>query len=227
MESNLGLTRGQIITEGLGRAGRPDLASNARLWLNLFLEKNYTGQDYEWLLKEVDNRIAVEGDPLPSDYERMKVITMTPNRIPVKLVEADEYEWLRRGYGFPQYTTQTFGTPNWAYIDQTLGLIHWVPLPPTGAGQQVVYNYFYYYFPTLPDPTNPSLDSLIPVWGLDNTILITEIYTRALQWSDDLRYAQEKDAVKTLLDESKMNSRDLRAGSPRFKLGKSHKRRRF
>lgn len=224
-QTNIGLTRLQIMNEGLGRAGRPDLLSEARLWLNLFLEKQYLSQDYEWLLKNVDNRLCVNGDTLPSDYIRMKTITVTSNRLPVKLVEADEYEWLRRGYGFDQTTSQQNGTPNWAYIDQNANLIYFLPVPP--SSNSVYYNYFYYSFPTLPDPTSSSGDSQVPKWGETTDILIQAIFARALQWLDDDRAPVEINNVKALLTDSRINSRDLRAGSPRFKLGKCHRRGRF
>lgn len=223
-QTNLQLTRGQIITEGLGRAGRPDLLVNARLWLNLFLEKQYLNQDYEWLVKEIDNQTLIEGASIPEDYVRMKTITATPNRLPVLLVEADEYEWRRRGTSNGPAII-TYGTPVIAYIDQAKDEIHFWPLPPVMT--PLTYNYFYYYFPELPDPTNPSNDTMVPMWGQSNDILIEEIYVRALNWNDDDRYEKEQNNVKKLLDESKMNSRDLRAGSPRFKLGKCHRRRRF
>lgn len=222
-QKNLQLTRLQIITEGLSRAARPDLTSNGRLWLNLFLEKQYLNQDHEWLVKEVSNRIMVNGDTLPADYVRMKTMTVTSNRIPMRVIEADEYEWLRRAYGTPgQLST---GNPNVAYIDEVNNVIYFVPLPSTVIIP--VYNYFYYFFPTLPDPTTSAGDSEVPAWGLSNDILIEEIYVRALNWNDDERYEREKENVKVLLNESKMNSRDLRAGSPRFKLGKCHVRKRF
>lgn len=225
-QTNLKLTRGQIITEGLGRAGRPDLSSEARLWLNLFLEKQYLNQDHEWLLKYIFGRSLVEGDTLPSDYVRMKTLDATPNRIPIRLVEADQFESIRANTNVQVAATPT-GTPRYAYIDQTLALIHFFPLPPTTPTATLTYNYYYYYFPALPDPTNSGTDSQVPIWGLTNDILIEEIYVRALNWNDDLRFKEEKDNVQKLLNDSKMNSRDLRAGSPKFKLGKSFVRRRF
>jgi hypothetical protein len=223
----MSLTRGQIITTGLAQANRPDLVSNARLWLNIFLERCYRDQDFEWLLKEIDNRSCVEGDTLPSDYRAMKVITATTNRLPIKIIQADEYEWVRRGVNFSQLTSNQFGTPVYAYLDLANQLIHFWPLPPVG-GNAIVYNYFYYFIPTLPDPTTSGGDSSVPVWGpLSYQVLIQEIYARALEYQDDTRAAKELERGQQMLDETKRNSRDLRAGSPRFKLGKCHVRSRF
>lgn len=223
-QKNLQLTRGQIITEGLGRAGRPDLLSEARLWLNLFLESQYLNQDYEWLLKYVQSRPLIEGDTIPADYVRMKTLDATPNRIPIKLVEADEFEARRANSNIAVAPTPT-GTPRYAYIDEATNLIHFFPLPPTTPTALITYNYYYYYFPALPDPSDAATDSQVPMWGLSNDILIESIYVRTLNWNDDLRFKEEKDNVTKILNDSKMNSRDLRAGSPRFKLGKNFRRR--
>jgi hypothetical protein len=225
-QTNLKLTRGQIMTEGLGRAGRPDLISEARLWLNLFLETQYDNQDHEWLLKYVDKRPLVMGDTLPTDYVRMKTITVTPNRLQMRLVEADEWESIRANAGF-DFGVTTTGTSRICYIDQATSLIYFWPTPPTAGPGQLVYNYYYYFFPVLPEIADGAHDTDIPVWGLTNDILIEQIYVRALNWNDDLRYKDEKENVMDLLNKSKMNSRDLRAGSPRFKLGRCHKRHRF
>lgn len=224
-QTNLALTRLQIMNEGLGKAGRPDLLSEARLWLNLFLEAQYLNQDYEWLVKRIDSRAMVEGDTLPSDYVRMKNLTVTPQRLPMQLVEEDQYENLLRGY--VNVSASNYGTPRYAYIDQNLALIHFVPVPFPAGPSQLVYNYGYYYFPSLPEVADNAHDSDVPKWGLSNDILVQEIYTKALNWNDDERYGPEKEDVKKMLNDSKMNSRDLRAGSPRFKLGKCHRGNRF
>lgn len=219
-------SRGRIIQTGLERANRTDLLPQARYWLNNFLDRMYLDQDFEWLLKYVYGRTLVNGDTLPTDYTRMKTVTVTNQRIPMQLVEADQWEYLQRGWSFPQDVSGN-GTPNFCYIDQSTSLIYFFQIPQS-APTNLTYNYYYYYYPTLPDAANPTTDTQIPIWGrLSSEPLIQEIYARALEYQDDLRAKDELDKVLVMVNLTKQNSRDLRAGSPRFKLGKCHPKRRF
>lgn len=212
------ISRGDIISEGLSKAGRPDLVNDARLWLNLFLEEQYNNQDWSWLVKTEPSLAVVQGGTLPSDYRSAKVarITSDQNDQPLKVIEdADEWDYVQNLAG------NGSGVPTYMYVERSTGLYYFAPAP---AGILTL-KLSYYFLPTLPNHTDPTSDSEIPVWGLPFRILTDHIKAEAMEYNDDVRQDKAMSGVDKKLADAKMNNHDKRAGRHRLKLGKSFKKR--
>lgn len=209
------MTRLQIIQEALSRANRPDLVSEARLWLNMFLDGQYRNQDWPFAMK-VSTLPVVDGAAAPEDYLRARSVQLIygSQRLPVLMLTPEQYDFERQA----QVGT---GVPRKLYLDQYLRTFHWLPVP------QEVYSFElrYYFMPELPDPYTPIGDSETPLWQIDDDLLIQAVYIRALQYDDDARFDKEEQKLMTMLRECKINSPDFRAQTNRIKLGKSYRRR--
>lgn len=212
----MALTRLQIMNEGLTKAGRTDLLSNARLWLNIFLEKMYRNQDFRWLLKRATNLALSQGATPPSDYLRAQSATINANGSAVEIMQISLEE-----YQSKSVNPLTSGLPRFFAFDEVSNQFLFWPLP----GSSYSWNLNYYYMPTLPDPSNGTGDSQFPVWGEDPDILIQNIKAQAFDYNDDERFEKADARTEELLVKSKMNSFDMRAGRHRVKLGKSFKKR--
>lgn len=214
----MSFTRGQIITEGLSQAGRQDLTSNARLWLNLFLTKMYKNQDYIWMIKTSDGLVLTQGCSFPSDFLRNHsdniVINGAGNVRELEFITADKYDYQLR-------FSQSAGLPRMVYPNHDVRQFLFWPLPNAAY----TFNLKYYYLPTLPDPTDAATDSQVPKWDDDISILIQHIYKKALQYNDDARYKEAKDEEVDMIRDSKMNSFDLRSGQNKLRLGSIFRRR--
>lgn len=214
------LTRGQIITEGLSQAARPDLISNGRLWLNQFLEDMYQNQDWPWLIR-LSTLAVVQGGPIPIDYRAAVSVTIgrtvANQQQRVRIVAADEFH-----ERFQRNQTEIGGTPEIIYVDERLRTFNYWPEPVSG----LVIDFRYYDCPALPDQTDPGTDALFPVWRATTRILTQAIYVRALEYNDDVRFDKEEKKIFSMLNNHKMNARDLRAGRARLRYGKSFTPRR-
>ena len=214
----MSLTRGQIISEALSQAGRTDLTSNARLWLNLFLEKIYKTQDWDWLVKDSGVLALVQNGPVPTDYWKMKSATLIRNGIPqleIETVLSDEWASLQRG------ASSANGGPYKAWVNEDLRTFSYWPTPDNSFSWQ----FWYYYMPVLPTHTTSAGDSATPKWELNDEILIRAVQMKALYYNDDKRY---NEGVQELMQEilsAKMNSAEFRAGRSKIRLGKSFRRR--
>lgn len=212
------ISRGDIITEGLSKAGRPDLVSDARLWLNLFLEEQYNNQDWSWLVKTQPSLAVVQGGTLPSDYRSAKVarIDTDQNATPLIVTEdADEWDWIQNNAGGAN------GTPTHMYIERSTGLFYFSPAPSS----RLTFSLSYYFVPDLPDHTDPTTDSEIPVWGLPFRILTDHIKAEAMEYNDDTRQDKAAMGVTKKIADAKMNNHDMRAGRHKLRMGKSFKKR--
>ncbi len=209
------MTRLQIIQEALTRANRQDLLSEARLWLNLFLDGQYQNQDWPFAMK-VSTLSVVDGAAIPTDYLRARSVNILygSQRLPVLMLTPEEYDFHRQA----QVGT---GVPRKLYVDQNARTFHWIPVP------QETYSFElrYYYMPVLPDPYSPIGDSETPLWRVDDDILIQAVYIRALQYDDDSRFDKEEQKLMMMIRDAKINSPDFRAQMNRIKLGKSYRRR--
>ena len=215
----MALTRAQIIAEGLSMAGRSDLTSNARLWLNLFLEKIYKTYDWEWLVKDAGVAAISDGGAFPADYWKFKTANLLDASTGAFICEVnsltpDQYAYRLRG-------GSVSGTPREVFLNLDARTYHFWPTP------SVSYNWrlFYYYLPTLPDHTSGTGDSATPKWGLHDDVLIRAIQLKALYYNDDARYQSE---IKELFEEvaaGRMNAHDKRGGFNRIKFGKSYRKR--
>jgi hypothetical protein len=212
------ISRGDIITEGLNKAGRPDLVSDARLWLNLFLEEQYTNQDWNWLTKSDSSLAVVQGGTLPFDYRSAKSATVGEagriTRLSV-IDNPDEWDQFRMTIG------QSVGVPQKVYIDVANRTYEFAPAPSSGQ----TWTLSYYFIPELPDHNDPTTDNLIPVWGLNSRILSEEIKAQAMEYNDDTRQDKAAEIVMKKLETAKMNNHDKRAGSSRLTMGKNFKKR--
>jgi hypothetical protein len=208
-------TRAVIITEALGQVGRSDLASQARLWLNLFLEKIYKTQDWPWLIKSSGEVALTEGGSLPSDYWKMKAANLLIDSRVVSpmIVISDAAEYATR---------LQVESPLRVYIDETNRVFKFIGMPD---GSSYTWEYWYYYLPTLPNHTDAATDTQVPVWGLHDEILIRAVQLKALYYNDDKRYNEGIQELMQEIVQGKMNSFDFRAGHNRIKLGKSFRRR--
>lgn len=214
----LELTRGQIIEEGLDLAARPDLTSNARLWLNLFLEKQYYNQDYDWLIKTVDGLAVVQGGTLPSNYRAARSATIVENGKLLSLtVVTNPAEWDE----IKETASITSGVPRFIYIDHDTRLFYFPGEPVSG----LTWNLKYYHIPDLPDHTDPTTDMLIPKWGLPADILVQNITARAFEYNDDSRQDSKAGMVEKEIGDAKKNNHDRRGGKSRLALGKSFRKR--
>jgi hypothetical protein len=212
----LNLTRGQIITEALETAGRPDLVSNARLWLNLFLEEFYMNQDVEWLQKSVE--LPVTGAVnFPDDYRgaRSAIILRGSSEFIVPISsDVVQYDLLRK------YNSAE-GVPSFIYADHDLRQFLFVPMP----SEAMTLKLKYYYLPEIPDHTDVETDSEIPKWEMPGAILIEHIKGMAHEYNDDERQQVSEQKVMNKISLAKMNNRDARAGTTKFPMGKSFRKR--
>lgn len=205
------MTRRQILDAGLELAGRKDLLSQGRTWLNLFLERQYMTYDWPWLIKTSADLPVSEGQALPDDYLRMKSLVLIDNgqETPLETITADQFDDVRR-------QEDQVGNPIMVYLDQSDKTIHYWPLPI----RPFTYRLRYFYMPELLD-LSVTDDNSEPTWGEMDDILVHAIYVRALQHLDDARYGNESQALMAMLSEAKMNSVDRRAGKSKIPFGKS------
>lgn len=209
------LTRGQIITEGLSRAGRSDLVSDARLWLNLFLEKVYMNQDFKWLEKSVSGLALSQNYDLFDDYRAIIAISLGTNRSPLTQVfTADEWDYVKGG-------NSNASTPTHFFINEIDDVIEFYPAPASG----LTFNASYYRMPSLPDHEDPNSDDESPFWKLPTEILIEAIKMYAMDYNDDVRFDAQEQRLFAKIAEARLNAQDNRASHGRFKLGKSFKKR--
>ena len=215
----INLTRGQIIQEGLSQAGRPDLVSNGRLWLNLFLDRIYHNQDFHWLKKSSSGLSATQGSSLPTDYRAGISATFGEEGNVSQLTvlwDSAEFDARRNLLG-----TQTTDRPTFIFIDEVAKTVQFLPKPESGG----VWNLHYYYLPELPDHTDPGFDDDVPLWRANFQILVDEIKAKALEFNDDERQGQAAAGVNAGISENKINNHDRRAGRSRIKLGKQFRNR--
>ena len=217
--SKLSLTRGEVITTGLAIAGRPDLTSEARMWLNLFLDEFYSNQDMDWLVKTISAQAVSNGVSLPSDYRAMKSLIMNDSgsQLEIEVInDADEYDRRRVGY------SSTTGFPVLAWADWDNKTLYFLPPPKSGLTMDLKY----YYYPTLPDPNDVGSDNDTIKWELPAQILVDFIKSAAMEYNDDVR---QDAATQKLMDKialARFNNRDARAGSTRTKMGRRFRKRR-
>lgn len=211
----LSLTRAQIIAQGLALAGRPDLTSDARLWLNLFLEKMYMTQDFDWLVKTGSGLSVTNGVAFPTDYRAGKsgiINYANGSTAPVTvLARADEYDMHKISIG-----PTTEGQPEFVYANHDERKFYFLPAPD----QVYTWDLKYFYIPTLPDHTDSGTDTQTVKWGLPATILIDHIKARAFEYNDDQRQEGANVQVMNDVTLAKMNNHDKRAGSTRMPMGK-------
>lgn len=216
----LTLTRTQIITEGLSQAGRSDLTSNARLWLNLLLEEVYSTQDFDWLVKTNDSFAFSQGVAFPSDYRSAKsavIVTPSDSEAAVEIFSnAAEYDYKRLSI-----SSDTEGQPEFIYANHDERKFYALPAPD----QSYTLKLKYFYIPTLPDHTDSGTDSQTVKWGLPYKILIDYIKAMAFEYNDDSRQDAAFNAVMQRIAQGKMNNQDRRAGNSRMAFGKSFRKR--
>ena len=213
----LSLTRGQIITEALETAGRPDLVSNARLWLSMFLEEFYMNQDVEWLVKSATLSVA-NALAFPTDYRASKsalIVRYSEEFNAVITSDSAKYDQYRK------QNTDASGVPNFVFADHDLRQFFFVPSPTTGLELELKY----YYIPTIDDHTDPLSDDEIPKWEMPSSILIEYLKGMVHEYNDDERQGIADQKVMSKVTAAKVNNRDVRAGSSRMAMGKSFRKR--
>lgn len=214
----LSLSRGTIITEGLSKAGRPDLIADARLWLNLFLEDFYYNQDVEWLVKSLNAQAVSDGMAMPTDYRaaRSAVIMSSSGSASIEIINnSAQYDEARKQNA--AYAT----LPQFIYANHDERKFYFVPIP-TGT---VTMDLKYFYVPAIADHTNPASDSLVPKWELPSSILVDMIKFNAMEYNDDKRQGDALKMADDKISKSKINNRDSRAGSSRIQMGKRFRKR--
>lgn len=213
--AGLELTREQIIEAGLALAGRPDLTSEARLWLNLFLEQQYMIQDWSWLVKSDTGLEVSDGVEFPSDYRAGRsaiLVDQNGAKFPVDIIDRpDHYD-----YETLSVETGTEGQPRLIYANHDSRTFSFLPAP----SQTYTMELKYYYIPSLPDHTDDSADEDTVKWGLPAQILIDHIKMRAYEYNDDQRYAPTKQEIQSDIGAAKVNNHDRRAGPSRIPFGK-------
>jgi hypothetical protein len=212
----MALTRLQIINEGLANAGRTDLLTNGRLWLNLFLEKVYKNQDLQWCTKFATLAMT-DGIAQPADYLRMKSANILVAGVASSEITSctdDEYMSLKR-------RGSSSGQPTKVFIDQDSRVFKFWPVPDTSYSWELCY----FYLPTIPTHTDNTGDGAYPKWIYPDDVLVKAIEKKVLYFGDDKRYSQEEQALMQELSLAKMNSSDTRGGSHKMRLGKSFRRR--
>lgn len=209
------MTRLQIIQEALSQANRTDLLSEARLWLNQFLDGQYRNQDWPFAMKSASLPV-IQGGAIPTDYLRSRScdIISGANRLSVLFLTPEQYD-------FERMTNVSTSIPRRVYVDQNARTFNWLPTP----AMTYTMDLRYYFMPVLPDPYSPIGDSDTPLWAVDDDILIQGVYVKALKYDDDARYDKEESRLKDMIRETKLNSPDFRAQNNRIKLGKSFRRR--
>lgn len=213
----LELSRGDIITEGLSLAGRPDLLENARLWFALFLEEFYYNQDFDWLVQNAELTLS-DGMSMPTDYraaKSAKVTTSSGSSYPIRSIrDVEEYDAKRTNDG-------ATGIPTEMYTDPKARKFYFLPAPEGSLTLELKY----LYIPEISDPTVSALDTDIPTWELPKGILIDFIKAMAMEHNDDSRQNDAHAKVRAKIAEAKLNARDHRAGSSKMKMGKSFSKR--
>lgn len=218
--AKLDLSRGDIIEEGLALAGRPDLTSNARLWLNMFLEEYYFTQDSEWLVKLGSGLAVTNGMSMPTDYRATKsavIIASNGSKAILNTINnAAEYDALRVGYD----STNT-GTPTTMYIDSQQRKFYFLPAPTSGHTLDLQY----FYVPEIGSAADNSDDNDAPVWGLPSYILVDFVKAAAAEYQDDSRQDSMRELVQRKIAAAKLNNRDSRAGHTRIQMGNRFRKR--
>lgn len=218
--SVLQLSRAQIIEAGLALAGRPDLTSEARLWLSMFLEEQYMNQDYPWLVKTSEALTVSQGLDFPCDYRNARsayLLDSAGGQIPIEISDqADEYDAKRLGIG-----PSTTGQPLHIYANHQDKKFYFLPEPSSGF--QLIVKY--YHVPIIGVHDDTSDDDEIPTWGLPFSILVDFIKARAMEYDDDVRQDGAEQKVMQKVAQAKINNFDRRAGQNRLNFGKSFKKR--
>jgi len=214
----LSLTRGQIITDGLDLAGRPDLTSQARLWLNTYLDQQYQSQDMYWTQKS-STLSATNGVSLPSDYRANIAAHIVDGGSRTSVEMIDNYDrWLEIKDG---YDSSQENIPQYVFVDGLNETLQFLPSPKSGISLELTY----YSSPALPDHTDASTDALSPVWRMPVEVLINHIKVKAMEYNDDDRFLQAKQLQEKDFANAKMNNFDRRGGPQRLKMGKRFKKR--
>lgn len=215
----MSLTRIQIIDEALAQAGRPDLVSQGRLWLNLFLEKIYKTQDWAWNIEDSGIVSLTDGGSIPADYWKLKTATLysTSNVPQNEIIQVRIEEWAELQRGADSAT----GTPIKVWVDEKNGTFNFWPVPASSYNWQ----YFYYSLPTIGTADDDTDDGDVPFWKLHDEILIRAVMLKALYYNDDKRYNEGVQELMQEIVQGKMNSADFRAGHNRLRFGKSFRRR--
>lgn len=210
------MTRLEIITEAVLMAGRSDLLSEGRKWLNLVLERIYKNWDWHWLEKSSTGLALVDGGSIPTDYRAAKNAYVINNgqRVPVTFIDTDEYDYRNQN-------ATAVGMPRYAYHDYESGTFKFWPHPD----KSYTWDLRYYKFPTLPTYADNTADGQTPLWPDDANVLIQGVYAKALQYQDDTRFKDEDAKFLSMIKDVRMNNYDMRAGHNRIKLGKNFKRR--
>jgi hypothetical protein len=206
------------MTEALSQTGRSDLISNARLWLNLFLDKVYQCQDWNWLKTDSGIVSLVQGGSTPSGYLKLASANLIYQGYVQREIVAfngdGEYQAYRR-------MGTVSGQPQKVYIDTQAGTFNFWPPPD--------YNYSWQHYsfiaPQLPDPTDASQDTNIPLWPLQADALIKAVQLKCLYYQDETRYAAEEKALIDEIVAGKINRMDTQGGNNTLKLGKKFRRR--
>jgi hypothetical protein len=189
------------------------------MWLNLYLEKIYYSQDFDWLVKSVVGLQTVNGVAFPADYRAAKsAVIATPvgtTQVIQVLSRPDEYDEKSTIF------QGAVGQPIYVYGDHDLREFLFLPAP----NQVYTWDLKYYYIPPLPDWTDAGTDSDTVKWGMPTSILVDHIKSRAFEYNDDDRQQTSKQEVMGELAQSKMNNHDRRAGPSRLPLGKRFIRR--
>lgn len=177
----LQLSRAKIIELGLSLAGRPDLVSEARYWLNMFLEEQYMNQDYEWLVKWKGSMSIEDGMDAPLDYRAGKSALLRDTNGELTYIQAinqqEQWDQLRAQLG-----TVT-GAPQYFFMNPNDRKMYFLPSPDAGYSMDLKY----FQIPCLPDidPDDEDADDEeTPKWGLPFSILIDHIKARAQEYND-------------------------------------------
>ena len=208
------LTRGQIVQTGIERAGRGDLLADGRRWLNLFLQSQYKNEDWNWLIKS-GSLTTVDGQSIPSDYDRMKYLKLISNgsRIELEQLDVNEFEYQKVANNYT-------GQPKYYYIDELNRSIYFWPMPDQSYSLELQY----YHMPDFLEETAGD-DSDEVVWGEGENILVQAVYVDTLQFLDDARFLNELKVLENMIGNSKLNAHDRRGGKHRIPLGRSFRKR--
>jgi len=216
--AKLNMTRGELIEAGLDLAARPDLISQARLWLNLFFEDVYLNQDFDWLIKTLDGQSLSNGMAMPEDYRAARsAILHTPNGSYRNIQITNDVEV----YDNKRDPNATNSTPLMIFADHDQRKFFLIPGPGTGYSLDLKY----FYLPVLPDYTDSTTDLENVKWQLSSHIIIDFIKAMAFEFNEDSRQGEAFQNVMDKIMKAKMNNKDSRAGSSKLKYGKSFRKR--